>query len=209
MANDVAKADLLRRLGFGDDPSLAEECLEKHGLSNPRKARILESKADAVGEAIRQCFMLVCQRGDCQGEARARGTTRTIAIAATQTDCEICGGSVIEAAVQRLSDVFTSHKMKRICIIGGAPTIRRQLQDSASRTGLELRLIDGLSARTNKEAIADLAWANVVVIWASTQLKHKATQPYAGDNVIRVTSRGIPALVDEVVAWVDARSSSG
>lgn len=208
MSGAIRKSELLRRIGFAGDPGLAEECLRRHGLSHPRKVSIAVAKVDAVRDAFSECFMMVCNRGDCQAAAKDRQDGRPVVLTHSQATCEVCGGSVIQTAIWRLAGTLAANGMRRLCVVGGSPKSRRELRDAAAATTLETRLIDGMVARSRKDAGDDEEWADVVVIWAPTQLKHKASQAYVGRNVVRVTQRGLPALVESVTQWVVASRSA-
>lgn len=148
--------------------------------------------------------MLVCNRGDCRAEAAADG--REPAAAAEPGFCEFCGGSPVTAAVRAMEAACRDAGIARIVVLGGSPMLRTRLEQEAS-DGPTLRLVDGTRARTAAQVREDLAWADAIVIWAGTELAHKATMAYpTGEpRVITVTARGIPALARRVVRFARER----
>jgi hypothetical protein len=176
---DLAKADLFRELGFGGDPAPYEDALLADGLSNPRKARIAGAKREQVAAALTARFFRVCARGDCQQRAPAVAGDRRVTQATAQSFCEVCGGSVNRAAVDRMVRACTRIRWHRLCIVGGAPATREELRALVNGR-LELRFID----RT--------------VVWGATQLDHKVSTLYRGPTVLTVHRRGIADLADSL-----------
>lgn len=190
---DIAKSDLFRQLGFGGEPSAYEDLLSAHGLSNPRKSRIAESKRNQVAAALGAGFMRVCARGDCSRRAPALAGERRITLAASQADCEVCGGSVNQSAVASMVATCRARGWKRLIIVGGSPASREELV-SLVQGQLELRFVDGTVSHTVRQSTANMGWADRVVVWGSTQLDHKVSTLYRGPNVLIVRKRGIADL---------------
>ncbi|MGE0433339.1 MAG: hypothetical protein AB7K09_14390 [Planctomycetota bacterium] len=196
----VPKAQLLRQLGFGGDMALADPVLEAAGLSNPRKERISESKTEAVREALKRSFIMVCNRGDCHATAAQMtrdGDARTTVAAASADACSVCGGSVNDRSVQEMISACHKRGWRRVCVIGGSPNARQELGTLVGRE-LDLRLVDGTVARTKKQARDDTDWSDCVVIWGSTQLAHKVSTLYSGTKVFTVAKRSVQELAREV-----------
>jgi hypothetical protein len=161
-----------------------------------------------VAELIAERFVLVCSRGDCQADAS--GDDRTPVRASLPSFCEICGGSRVSAAIRDMQAACKAFAIGRIVIVGGSPMLR-------TRLALELgdlpqaRLVDGTMARTAAQAREDLSWADVVVIWAGSELLHKATMAYGHGHprVIITTRRGIPALARTVARFAETQAGPG
>ena len=202
-AEDLPKARLYAELGYGGDPARLESLLEQAGLSRPHKTNIAASKREAVRALIHQNFRLVCGHGNCQEvareAARAGVDARPIVPAASRQHCEICGGSVNQRFVEEMVKACTERRWRRLCVVGGSPNAREELERLVAGR-LELRLVDGTRARTDKEARADQAGSDCVVLWGSTQLDHRVSEHYTGPRVITVARRGIAELAKEVVA---------
>lgn len=190
---DIAKVDLLRDLGYGGDLALYDQALQEAGLSNPRKPRIALDKRDRVAALLAEKFCRVCARGDCSNAAPARAHGRRIVPAATQATCEICGGSANRSAVDELVAAFRTAGWSRVVVVGGSPATRQDLSRQLG-SAIELRLVDGTISRTLAAAEADVAWADLVVVWASTELSHKVSTLYRGPKVVTARSRGVTEL---------------
>jgi hypothetical protein len=204
----VTKRSLAHELGYGGDMAALDAVLLSAGVSRPEKPNISRGKQRAVAELIAEHFVLVCSRGDCQADAV--GDDRTPVHAWLPSFCEICGGSRVSAAVRDMQAACKAFDVGRIVIVGGSPMLR-------TRLALELgefpqaRLVDGTMARTAAQAKDDLAWANVVVIWAGSELLHKATMAYGHGHpqLITTTRRGIPALARAVARYAETHAGPG
>lgn len=194
--HDIAKADLFRELGFAPALEL-EEALREAGLSNPSKARISVEKREAVREVLSRRFFRVCARGDCRTAAPGMSGGRRLALASSQDQCEVCGGSVNQRAIDAMVEACLHAGWKRVCVVGGSPNSRRDFEEGVGGR-LEVRLIDGTKTRNLKSASADTAWANCVVLWGGTQLDHKVSTLYRGAHVITATARGVPEVAATV-----------
>lgn len=197
-SGDVAKADLYRELGYGGDPAAYEAALEEVGLSKPRKGRIAATKKAQVAAVLAARFIRVCGRGDCSARAGGMAAGRRVAPASSQAWCEVCGGSVNRATVDRMVEACAAAGWSRLVVVGGSPTTRDELERLVAGR-LTLRFVEGTVAQTLKQAEANLAWADRVVVWGSTQLDHKVSGMYRGGKVTSVHRRGIADLAKEVV----------
>lgn len=204
MSRDELKRDLYRRLGFGGDPALMDQLLDQAGLSRIGRQRIASSKADQVKQLIDQHFALVCGRGDCRERAARMAGPLTLAPASASEHCIACSGSAATAALQEMAEACRAVGIARVCIVGGTPNSWQQLR-AAVGTTLDLRLIDGTSTRTAGDAAADNAWADLVVLWGATPLRHKISTLYRGPKVISFARRGVQELAREVIKFAGQR----
>lgn len=202
----ISKHDLARGLGYAGDMAALDEALEAAGLSRPEKGNISSAKRRAAADVVAERFVLVCNRGDCRAEAQE--DERVLAPAVDASFCEICGGSPAAAAIEAMQAACAGASVHRVVVLGGSPSIRSRMQRDIGPP-LELRLVDGTVARSRTQARDDLLWADLVVIWAGTELAHKATMAYpAGDpRVITVARRGIPALARAVTKFARGRAT--
>lgn len=203
MTEDVSKADMLAELGFGGDLAPAFAVLERAGLSNAKKQRISASKRNQAERALAEALIRVCNRGDCR--TAARDDLRETVDAATQADCEICGGSSQRDAVDRMIAACARAGVVRVVVVGGSPVYREVLHRHVAGR-LELRLIDGQTARTQRDADADVKWADLVLIWGPTQLDHKVSELYSGPKVVIVRRRSPAQLAEEAVTFASRRT---
>jgi len=201
--DSVPKEKLARELGYGGTMAALDLELARAGLSRPEKRNISASKRAAVAGVIADRFLLVCHRGDCRAELG--GDDRTVAKAATPAFCEMCGGSPVALALRDMTAACIEGGVRRIVIVGGSPTLRTRLGREVGPTPV-LRLVDGTMARTTSQALSDMEWADLVVIWAGSELLHKATTPYpkGSAHLITVSRRGIPALARAVTRFAQA-----
>ena len=90
-------------------------------------------------------------------------------------------------------------------VLGGTPTTHAALIEALASDDLQVRCIDGKQgSRPTPTVAADLDWADVMVVWATTPLPHKVSRPYtsrANSHVpwITVARRGVEAVCDELV----------
>jgi hypothetical protein len=181
----------------------ALEVLYAAGLTNPRKTAIAEEKRTRVREALSEALVLQCAR--CRETAPADG--RLPVPAADVADCESCGGSVNRSAVHRAAKACRERGIRRVVVVGGAPGVHRALE-SLWPTDLALRIIPGTNRTTRREASANLAWADVVLVWGSTELDHRVSELYTrpGERkVVLVPRRGVAALAETLARHVGSR----
>lgn len=175
-ANDpIPIDDLLDRLGYrtADARHAARAAIEAAGLTNPRKQRIASSKLAAVRDVLAAQFVIVCARATCR--ARVTSEPRTIVDAAQPADCSICGGQQNRAAIDQAIGALAARGFRRVVVVGGSPGTHDELRGLIGDR-LELRLVAGTDRRTGRDARADLAWADLVVVWGGTELDHKVSK---------------------------------
>jgi hypothetical protein len=207
-AADLVIEEVLDDLGFaGDNARVARAALEEKGLTNARKKRISAAKLPELKNVLRARFMLVCTRAPCRAAAAAAaGEGRAVLDAARPTACEVCGGSANAAEIGKAVAALVEGGLRRIVVVGGSPSTREELRGLIGDR-LELRLVSGTERRTSRDSKADLSWADLVVIWGSTELDHKISRLYTGASQGRVVTcprRGIAALA-ETIAKAAAR----
>jgi hypothetical protein len=204
---DLALDELLADLGYGTDAArqLALGALVEAGLTHKRKSRISAAKLDAVNAVLAEHFAIACARAACRSAASATG--KHLIHAARPTDCSICGGSANESAIDRAVTALLERGMRNVVVVGGSPATLEELR-SLVHDRLELRLVPGTDRRTSTDAKADLAWADVVVVWGGTQLDHTVSKLYTDgkhDHVVTCGRRGIEALAETVSEFVATR----
>lgn len=197
----IFKHDLFTRLGYGGAYDLLEAALREEGLSRPDKTGIAADKEEAVRAALARRFVIVCSRGDCQAEISGISDGRTAVPASSREECAVCGGSANRRAVDAMVAAFEAAGLRRLCVVGGSPNARAELERLVGGR-LDLRLVDGTGSRTGRQARADVAWADRVGIWGSTQLAHRVSIPYRGPHVIQMARRSIQELAAEMARSV-------
>lgn len=196
VSTELVIDDLLAGLGYRGEAarSAARAALEAAGLTTARKQRIAALKLAAVEAELTRRFLLVCSRSACR-EPGPSG--RVFLDAQRPTDCMVCAGSANGSAIDRTIQSVTALGIRRVVVIGGSPGTREALR---ARVGdrLELRLVSGTERRTRREARADLAWADAVVVWGATELDHAVSKHYTDGGARRIATcprRGIEALM--------------
>jgi hypothetical protein len=94
---------------------------------------------------------------------------------------------------------------RRLLVVGGTRATHAALVDSLGSNDLEIRCVDGKQgSRSSFTVEADLDWADVLVIWATTPLPHRVSRAYTSRATrrlpwITVARRGVEAMCDELV----------
>ena len=199
--------DYLREAGFTTGAALqrARGVLEQRGLTNPRKQGFSREKRASVDAALAS-LARACS-GACADLLRVRGDKREI-IRLTRAGCEVCNGSNNQRAVAECISALRRKKMRKIVIVGGSPGQRNDVRQYFEGAGVDIRFVDGTSASHGaKEAERNKMWAQLIVIWGPTPLRHAVSnryteERYEGLKVVTVPRRGIEALCAEVVRAV-------
>jgi hypothetical protein len=145
----------------------------------------------------------------CMGAAARPGAR--IAPAPATVPCDRCGDSVNKREALALIDAFAERGLRRLLVVGGGPGTAEELRHLVGEA-IDLRIVDGETHRDATQADAELAWADVVAIWASTILPHKVSKLYTDkrteyrDKLVTVTRRGAAALCKTVVEKVGQHS---
>lgn len=202
MTGAVNIDQMLRERGF-DTPAAsarARAVLEAAALTNRRKQAIATYKVPTAAALLSTALARVCA-GAC---ARRRGDGRERVIV-SPASCELCRGSNNQRAALDATAVLAKHGVRKVLIVGGADS---QIDDAGrllTADGAELRFVDGTKkSHTKKTAISNMGWADLLVIWAPTPLRHSVSNLYSNEQpehlrVVSVPRRGIEALCKEIV----------
>lgn len=202
MSGAVNIEQLLRELGFDtlEASARARAVLEAAALTNPRKQAIAGYKVTAAEALLSTALIRVCA-GAC---SRRRGAGRE-RVTVSPASCELCRGSNNQRAALEATAALAKHGVRKVLIVGGADSQIDDVERLLARDGVELRIVDGTKkSHTKKMAIANMGWADLLVIWAPTPLRHSVSNLYSGEQpdhlrVISVPRRGIEALCKEIV----------
>lgn len=197
MSADVDITTWLTELGYGLPQTLAtaRATLEAHGLTRPGKQRLSEAKVERAREALEAALVRHCTSPECL--VWARSTLRAPVACSPRSACERCGGSHNQRAVTELIELCRQSGVKKVVIVGGAPSTRQELEQAVG-SALELRLVDGVQRRPQEKAKADVAWADLVLVWGGTELHHAVSKPYTDsreDKVVHIVKRGVAQLL--------------
>lgn len=182
----------------------AREALSRAGIisSRPNRTNIASEKVDRARAALESAFLWYCSNGDCRRQAEASPS-----LLVDQAHCTICGGSKDRSSLKAMASALASAKLSKVLVVGGTEAKRRELREK-SPAGVDWRLVDGTRSRDDRHFRHNRRWAEIIVIWGSTELDHRVSSHFdaRGDSrVITVTRRGIGALADAVVAHLKRR----
>ncbi|MFA7332465.1 MAG: hypothetical protein WC326_15455 [Candidatus Delongbacteria bacterium] len=207
MQTDVPKGDFFIRLGYANHHDELNQALAAAGLTRLDKPRIQLTKLDPAATRLEEDFIRVCRRGDCRRTAHLDAGNRVAVAALTPEACQICGGKALSQACDRMRSACQHAGITKLCVLGGSPKSREEIRRSLPRE-LDVRLVDGTATRSLKEARDDVAWADLVVIWAGTQLDHKVSGLYvAAPRRSSVARRSVQELFTHI-AGVATRLSA-
>lgn len=197
--------ELLRSMGLINAAAQVQGrgLLERHGLTSPRKMNISIEKAPLARTLFDERAILLCGHPGCHQLALPQVGKRELIVVAPAA-CRICAGSGQRRAILLLAHDLLGAKKPRLLLIGGTPPQQRELSHILAEGGVTLRAVEGLGrAHNTSEAARLAAWADVLVIWAATPIKHKVSQVYADTappRTLRITvvRRGIESLCADI-----------
>jgi hypothetical protein len=200
-AIDLAR--FLQNEGFDtpDAAARARTVLEAGGLTRPGKRAMAAEKLTAARALIGGRLLKFC--GDDACRYRAAGAKEPVRVAAAS--CEVCGGSNNRRAALSLVERLQQRGIDRLLIVGGTPTLHAELDQLLSPHGIKLRYVDAATgSHSARDAVPDMQWAQVAVIWGASPLPHKVSRLYTADppphlRVVKFARRGIEALCKEVL----------
>ena len=165
----------------------------------PNRANIAVDKAERARACLTAAFLWHCGHGDCRSRALDAGAGRP-PLLVEQPSCAVCGGSSDLSALARMAAAMAKAGLFRILVVGGTANKERTMRQE---TRVEWRFIDGTAAPHERSLRSQRQWADIIVVWASTPLKHRVSRHFEGrgdDRVIIVDRRGIAALAEAVIA---------
>jgi hypothetical protein len=211
-APDIEISRLLSALGFDREPeaAAARRRLEEARLTRPGKVRISSDKVGRVAECLNDQFALVCGRALCTASI----PPNVQSVIVDDNKCRVCGGSDTRRACLRLRKAMQAadrHQL-RLMVVGGAPGTSAELA-SLDLGPVRMRSIFGNRPHELSGVRADLAWADLLLVWSATELAHKVSVPYVatahafGVPILTCPRRGVAALVDTLTQHVDLQQS--
>ena len=206
MASDTDIDAWLTAEGILDGASRIEArvVLAAAGFTRAGKQRIADHKLDRARDALWAGVAPVCADAACQAAAP---WSRLPTVLTKRERCSVCGGSNTARAFKAMKDACAKAKLERILLVGGSSAAHVQLREALAGSAIELRIIDGLNASpTKRTAAPDLAWAQLMVVWASTQLPHRVSQAFTEGRpralpLITVARRGVESFCLEVARF--------
>ena len=165
----------------------------------PNRVNIAIGKAERARACLRDAFLWHCGHGDCRSRA-FRSDAAQPPLLVEQPSCAVCGGSSDFSALARMAAAMAKAGRSRIIVVDGTANKERTMQQE---TGVEWRFIDGTAAPHERSLRSQRKWADIIVIWASTPLKHRVSKHFEGrgdDRVITVDRRSLAAMAEAVIA---------
>jgi hypothetical protein len=211
LGSDFAIDEELARMGYRTPAArgLARRVLEEAGLTRPGKRRMAVTKRELLRTALAGAFLLACP--GCEELAGVQAVGRQVIIAEA-TSCDICGGSGNRRHALRAVEALVGAGKRRLVVVGGSPSTRQELLRLFSAQ-IEMRFVDGASAHRRRDADGLIAWAEIIVVWGSTEIPHKVSDLYSGapsarGKIVQVPRRGVGALCQAVCAHL-GKSAGG
>jgi hypothetical protein len=197
----INRSTLLCELGYAHPEAqrAAIEALVAAGLTTQKKTGIAASKRRKCRDVLSQALVRLCER--CRTDHVSDG--RMVVPTAHRAECDQCAGSRNRLAMQRAAEVFRRHGLRRLVVVGGSPGVHRELK-ALWPSDLQLRVVPGTDRHVEAAARANVAWADVVIVWGSSELAHKVSRLYTAitgpdaRKVISVDRRGIQALAERI-----------
>ncbi len=211
MSADFDIDDELTRLGFRSPEAreAARAALEHAGLTRPGKRRMAVDKRPRLHEALERSLLLVCR---CCGPVAPEHARGRRVVTGEGSACRLCGGSDNRRFALWALNALAAAGIRRIVVVGGSPGTRRELRALLAGR-VDLRFVEGTGAHRRSDADALIAWAELVVVWAPTELPHKVSDLYtqsveARPKLVMVHRRGVAALCQAILVHLGARLGS-
>lgn len=207
MTETISIASFLRGEGFDTGESLerARALLEVQQFTRPGKQGMADTKLPAARRALADGLRRLCPSDAGLAATEHHGADGREVVMVAGPSCEVCGGSNNRRAALKLGERIRSAGLTRMLVVGGTPTQHAEMDQLLAKEGLHLRYIDGATGSYSKrDALPDLQWAQVMVVWGATPLPHKVSHLYTDDpppllRVVKFARRGIEALCEEIL----------
>ena len=181
--------------------------LEQAGLTRAGKTGMAPGKLAQARAALARGALRTCGDPDCARLGSPQQDGRLL-VEGPPESCEVCHGSNNRRAALVLAEACRANGVRRLLILGGTGANHAELRDLLTGKGVSLRCIDGSAQTvTKRDALRDLDWAELMVVWASTPLPHKVSVSFTDERpttlpMITVARRGIAALCREAAIAV-------
>lgn len=198
----VRIVDFLAEEGFLDAgaQTIARAVMEAAKLTRPGKERMEASKQERARTLFHQHKLRVCEHSLCHW-LRARDHRDGTPIPVTARYCDVCGGSDNRREALAMAACMFERGVHRLLVVGGSDDTRTDLISNVPDT-IALKLVDGVGYHTQKDARANMQWADVLAVWGATELDHKVSnlyrRPPADVISVNLVQRGVAALCREV-----------
>ena len=187
----------------------ARAVLEAAGITRAGRQNMAQEKEARARSLLNGALAFHCANEACRIGLDSRRAGRAL-ILVERFACEVCEGSVNRASLERMAQAMAFAGMSKIVVVGGHLPRHTTLRE-VSPPSISWRLIDGTRRVISKDSASDLAWADVVAVWAAaTPLAHTVSAQYTShEKTIIVPQSGIAALADEVTRYANLRRRRG
>ncbi|MCR4316445.1 MAG: hypothetical protein NUW37_08870 [Planctomycetes bacterium] len=200
MSKSVELSAFFREIGFDNQASQdrAKAVLVEAGKVRAERSSMSEDKKPGCAEILAEKIVRLCRA--CE---RDEDDPREKVVVTNKSGCEYCDGSTNKKALDDAGAVMLKNNVKKVVVVGGSPGIHRNLVTLWPKK-IELRIVDGTESHNEKASKANLLWADLVIIWQRSELKHRVSKLYTDaesnhkSKVIMVPRRGIGALAERV-----------
>ena len=183
----------------------ARRVLEEARFTRSGRRNMARVKEPAAQVALRRALAFHCSNEACQRSLAAQPNDDRIPVLVERHACEICEGSVNKTTLEEMGHALSDAGLSRVVVVGGTTALYTQIRSMSPR-GVQWRFVDGTRRVGAKAAGSDLAWADVILIWATTPLPHTVSGLYSQDSrTVTVRSRGIAALAREATIYAQRR----
>jgi hypothetical protein len=199
----------LREIGIVGhaEQQAARRILEQQGFTRSERQNMAREKEPKAREALQRALAFHCSNDACKRAIAEQADGRTL-VQVERHGCEVCEGSVNRASLEEMGQALRDAALSRVLVVGGTTALYTEIR-KVGPSGVQWRFVEGTKKIGLKVATGDLAWADVVVIWASTPLAHTVSGMYAEDaRAITIPSRGISALAKAVTTYAQRRRAA-
>lgn len=170
-------------------------------MTRPGKNAIAAFKLDAATALLANSLVRVCGK-ECA--ALARGLPARAAVITSGATCEICGGSNNRRAGLAALRDLRANNVENVLIIGGNRQQHIEIEALFEAGGVAVNCVVGTQAsHSQKDAVANMARADLMIIWGSTELRHAVSKLYTVEppphlRVVKMARRSMEALYHEI-----------
>ncbi len=201
--------DLLTEAGFDTEEARqrAREVLIEQKLTTSRKERMALYKKPKAFEVLKFNLARICS-SVCQGLLEIECE----AVFVGTSNCEVCAGSNTTRAAKIFNCELESRGIRKVVIVGGTPQQIVEIKKLCNKEEVEFRFVKGLTpSHTIKEADKNRYWADLILVWVPSEIKHRTTTKYTGERAVTQTiliqRRGVEALFQETVQYLREREN--
>lgn len=178
---------------------ILQQLIQLHGTKLIHTLKIHE---EHIQPLLSNTIHLRCTHPDCQPTS----SDELCVTVENPQMCEYCSGSENKRAFRLLVDDCRERGWHTLTIVGGSPDTHAELQDLCP-ADINLRIIEGTSRRTKKQATQDIETSDLVLIWGATILPHSLSELYTSqrqhDHIISLRCRGVASLARQTLQAIE------